>query len=104
MGKANLPASMKENQAVEILREKVGRLIDDNRTLRTGIRKLAAEREKAVEQKRRAEERILELERRLRTLETAEAFTGQAGDTRVARQRISKLLRDIDRCIALLNQ
>ncbi len=95
---------MKDNLAINSLREKVSRLIEDNRMLRAELKKADAERQKSVLQKRKAEEKSLELEKRLRKLETAGALGGQAGDTRAARQRINKLLREIDRCIALMNR
>lgn len=95
---------MKETNPIETLRDKVQRLIDDNRSLRAELGKLTAEREKITRQKRQAEEKVLELEKRVRVLETAGALSGQAGDTRAARQRVNKLLREIDRCIALMNR
>lgn len=95
---------MKETNAIETLNEKVQRLIDDNRTLRTELKKLGAERDKTALQRRKAEEKVQELEKRIRVLETAGALAGQGGDTRAARQRVNKLLREIDSCIALMNR
>lgn len=95
---------MKETHPIETLREKVQQLIDDNRSLRAELGKMIAEREKIARQKRQAEEKILELEKRVRVLETAGALSGQRGNTRAARQRVNKLLREIDRCIALMNR
>lgn len=95
---------MKENNAVQMLKDKVERLIDENRILRSELKKASDEREKGLRQRRNAEAKILELEHRLRVLETAAALTIQEGDTRAARQRINKLLREIDSCIALMNR
>ena len=95
---------MKETHPIETLREKVQQLIDDNRSLRAELGKMIAERKKIARQKRQAEEKILELEKRVRVLETAGALSGQGGNTRAARQRVNKLLREIDRCIALMNR
>ncbi len=95
---------MKETNPIETLREKVQRLIDDNRSLRLEFGKVVAERDKIARQKRKAEEKILELEKRIRVLDTANALSGPRSDTRAARQRVNKLLREIDRCIALMNR
>ncbi len=95
---------MKETNPIDTLRDKVQQLIDDNRSLRAELRKMTDDREKITRQKRQAEEKILELEKRMRVLETAGALSGQEGNNRAARQRVNKLLREIDRCIALMNR
>lgn len=95
---------MKETNPIDTLREKVQRLIDDNRSLRAELGKVTAEREKIARQKRKTEEKNMELEKRVRVLETANALSGSRSDTRAARQRVNKLLREIDSCIALMNR
>lgn len=95
---------MEQNRAIEVLGAKVQRLIDENRMLRAELKKRASAYEKAALGKRKAEEKALELEKRLRTLDAAGALAGAGGDTKAARQRVNKLLREIDQCIALLNR
>lgn len=95
---------MKETHPIETLRDKVQQLIDNNRSLRAELKKLAAERDQVTLQRRQAEEKIQELEKRIRVLETASALAGPDSNTRAARQRVNKLLREIDSCIALMNR
>ncbi len=47
--------------------------------------------------------KILELEQKIDNLQLIEAFRTSATDVKQARQNIGKLIREIDKCIALLN-
>lgn len=89
---------------IATLKGQVGKLLDDNRMLRAELKKLVAERERIALQKREAEEKILALEKRVRTLETARAFAGSKADNKAARLRVNRLIREIDNCIALMNR
>lgn len=89
---------------VESLGRKVTKILDENRKLKAEARKLVAERDKLFRQKREAEQQIQLLEKRIKTLETAGGFLGNRTDRRTARQRVNKLLREIDGCIALMNK
>ena len=89
---------------IATLKGQVGKLLDDNRMLRAELKKLVAERERIALQKREAEEKILALEKRVRTLETARAFAGSKGDNKAVRLRVNRLIREIDNCIALMNR
>ena len=81
---------------VESLGKKIDRVLDDNRRLRSEALGLTTERDRLLRQKREAENRIRLLEKRIKTLETA--------DRRTARLRVNRLLREIDGCIALMNK
>ena len=45
-----------------------------------------------------------ELEQKVNRLQLAEAFKASSLDTKEAKQKIGKLVREIDKCIALLNR
>jgi hypothetical protein len=45
-----------------------------------------------------------ELEQKVNRLQLAQAFTASSPDAKEARQKIGKLVREIDKCIALLNR
>ena len=80
---------MDDNKAIiDSLKKKVSRIIEDNRRLRSEVRELTAER----------------AGRRIKTLETAAGLMGNRGDSRIARLRVNKLLREIDKCLALMNK
>ena len=44
-----------------------------------------------------------ELEQRVNRLQMAEAFKASSSDVKEAKQKIGKLIKEIDKCIALLN-
>ena len=44
-----------------------------------------------------------ELEQRVNRLQMAEAFKASSADVKEAKQKIGKLIKEIDKCIALLN-
>ena len=92
---------MESKAVIASLKEKVGKLLADNRMLRAELKKLVAERDRTALQKRNAEEKILAL---VQTLETARAFAGSKADNRAARLRVNRLIREIDNCIALMNR
>lgn len=95
---------MAERTIIQTVREKIDRLIADNRTLRESLKKAAAERDRETLRRREAEAKIALLEKRVNTLETAKSFGGTRGDNRAARLRVNKLLREIDSCIAMMNK
>jgi len=95
---------MADNAVIESLKKKVGAIIADNERLRSEVVKLKGEKERLAVKNRGAEERIILLEKRINTLETAAGVIGNKADNRAARLRINRLLREIDGCIAMLNR
>lgn len=91
-------------QIVESLKKKVARIIDDNRSLRQEVGRLNENYAKAVQEKRACEETIHRLNRRIEALEISRGLAGNHEDQRVARLRVNKLLREIDKCLALMNK
>lgn len=59
--------------------------------------------EKSEEMNLRYKEQIAELNRQIDTNKLMGAFTG-SGDNSLAKDRINKLIREIDRCIKLLEE
>ena len=47
--------------------------------------------------------KISELEKKLNRLQMAEAFKASSTDVKEAKQKIGKIIKEIDKCIALLN-
>lgn len=98
---------MANTAVIEGIEKKVARLIEDNRKLRGEREKLDAVRERLRDENRRLEAKAAELERRVAVLELREGFAGQTVDrtnTKAARARVNRLMREVDRCIALLNR
>jgi hypothetical protein len=116
---------------IESIAKGAEKLIGDNRRLRAEIEKLEAAKEKLREENRRLVSENEALERRVIVKDLATGFSGGAartgrvtqtgGDTptgrgtltgaapnrhdeKIARVRVNRLLREVDRCIALLNK
>lgn len=95
---------MANNTGIDNLNKKVDAIIADNERLRSEVARLKSEKERAAAKNRDAEEKIILLEKRINTLETAGGLLGTKADNRAARLRINKLLREIDGCIAMMNR
>lgn len=95
---------MATNALVEALDKKVNSLIAENRDLRAELTKAIAAKERSEKKRTAAEEATRELEKRVKTLETAASFLGTDENNKAARMRINKLVREIDSCIAMINK
>ena len=67
-------------------------------------RELTKERDKLLGQKHRLEERVREQDTRIKSLELAEVMRGGDGNVERAKARVNNLLREVDRCIALIKR
>ncbi|UKI38826.1 MAG: hypothetical protein L6V35_05630 [Alistipes putredinis] len=90
---------------IENIRRKVERLMDDNRNLSASFRKACSQRDKGSKRKNRLlKERMADMQRRMNTLELAESLRGGGSDKKIAKAHINRLMREVDRCIALLGK
>lgn len=92
----------KEKELVHLLETRVRQMILQGRALREGQRVLEdrlAERERQIKE---IECRNEQLEAKYNNLKMARMLELSDSDTRQARQRLNRLVRDVDRCIALL--
>lgn len=89
---------------IEELRNKVDLLISDNQSLRKELAKTEADRDRVTSQRRKCEENIATLEKRVKVLELKGSLIGNKADNRVARLRVNALIKEIDSCIALMNK
>ena len=95
---------MAEKDIIKLLRGEVERLIADHERVSRQCRELTKERDKLLGQKHRLEERVREQETRIKSLELAEVLRGGDGNVERAKARVNSLLREVDRCIALIKQ
>lgn len=79
------------------------RLMDDHRRLEGLCGELTAERDALRSEKRTLQERLQAMERELSNLRLSRALAG-AGDREQARARVNRLMREVDKCIALLSK
>lgn len=80
------------------------RLIQEHRKMVVECGKLVAERDALKEEKRRLEERVRALDHELERLQLSEGLAGNSADKEKARARVNRLMREVDKCIALLNK
>ena len=95
---------MAEKDIIKLLRGEVERLIADHERVSRQCRELTKERDKLLGQKHRLEEIVREQETRIKSLELAEVMRGGDGNVERAKARVNSLLREVDRCIALIKQ
>ncbi len=95
---------MAEKDIVKRLHEQVDRLIADHIRIGKECRTLIAERDKLQQQVRRLEERLREQENRIRSMELTDGLRSSAGSVERARARVNSLLREVDKCIAIMTQ
>ena len=95
---------MAKHPVVVSLTEKVGRLIEQNVRLERECTDLIEQRDKVKRENRRLQEEMQQMEHRLSLLEMGNGMSGNDKEVKRARQQINRLVREIDRCIALMNK
>ena len=95
---------MAKNVVIEALAEKVGRLIEENERLVKENAVLSEKKGRLTVENRELKEKIAGLEKRIGVLELGNGLIGSSVDRKRAQARINQLMREIDRCIALMNR
>ena len=86
---------------IEDIRKDVERLISAYERIRAEYGHVSEELRKCKAENEACKERIVELERQIDSLKLKNAFLSTSGDEE-AKEKIDSLIREIDRCIALL--
>ncbi len=92
---------------LDSIEKRIARLMADNRRLKDERERLSASRDRLRDDNRMLVAKVAELERRLTVAELREGFSGETADsksTKAARARVNRLMREVDRCIALVNK
>jgi predicted nucleic acid-binding Zn-ribbon protein len=87
---------------IEKLRQRIQQLISAYETERQEHKRLESELEKAITQNKAYKEQIIELERTIDNLKLADAFKSGNADNTEARKKIDRLIKEIDKCITLM--
>ncbi|MDP4221714.1 MAG: hypothetical protein Q8868_00230 [Bacteroidota bacterium] len=87
-----------------ILNKKIDELIDKYGNLRTEINELKNENEVLRKDLQDRNEKIRELETKYERVKLSGALLGGGENAIEARKKITDLVREIDRCVALLNR
>ncbi len=86
---------------LETVKDKIKRLIAAYESEKMERIRLQSELEQAKSQNETYRKQIIELERQIDNLKLTEAFMA-GGDNTAAKKKIDSLLKEIDRCIALM--
>ena len=90
------------NEMLETVKEKITRLIAAYETEKMEREKLQAELEQTRTQNETYRKQIIELERQIDNLKLTQAFVADSSDNEQARKKIDKLMKEIDKCISLM--
>ncbi|MFR9503392.1 MAG: hypothetical protein SNH73_02925 [Rikenellaceae bacterium] len=94
---------MADKSIIRELEAQVGVLVAYHKRLSEINRELELVRDKLLVERRALQERVAELSSELSSLRLSEALSGNGEDKDKARARVNQLMREVDRCIALLN-
>ncbi len=94
---------MAEKKVISDLESLVGRLIADHRRMTELCNGLVAERDALRGENRDLQERVRTLERDLARNELSRGLRGNAKDQTRAIARVNRLMREVDKCVALLD-
>lgn len=94
---------MADNSVIATLEARIRELVDRHRRLSGRCAELEAQCEALRSGNRTLEERVRRLDAELARTRLAEGLAGGSSDREKARARVNRLMREVDRCIALLS-
>lgn len=95
---------MADKTVIPMLEREVRLLIADHRRVSALCLEIKQERDALMIENRSLKERLRNMEGELASLQLAEALSGSGSNREKARARVNRLMREVDRCIALLNK
>lgn len=93
---------MADKSVITTLESRVKQLMDDHKRLSEVVRSLTTEVARLKGEKRSLEEENKTLRTELQRKELAEGFAGESRNRDKARARVNRLMREVDKCIALM--
>lgn len=98
------PQVMADKSVIENIEARVRQLIGEHRRLRGLCSELTAERDSLRAENRSLAERLRELDAEVARMQLAEGLAGGSTNRDKARARVNRLMREVDKCIALLER
>ncbi|WP_295940730.1 hypothetical protein [uncultured Alistipes sp.] len=95
---------MAEKSVIINIENRIRQLVDDHKRLSELCVELTAQRESLKAENRTLQERIRELDGELSRKELTEGLAGGGHNREKARARVNRLMREVDKCIALLGR
>lgn len=93
---------MPDKSAIKELEARVRQLLDDHSRLTELCAELAAQRDGLKAENRTLQQRVSELKNEIARLQLIEGFAESSRNRDKARARVNRLMREVDRCITLL--
>jgi predicted nucleic acid-binding Zn-ribbon protein len=92
------------NDELNLLNRKVEMLLNEYQKLKAEVVELKVEIKGLKINLKDKEDELKDIERKYERLKLTGALMGEGGNARESKERIGELVREIDRCIALLNR
>jgi len=89
--------------AISRLKNKIGLLVSQYENIKASNERMAIELTTLKIILNENKTTISELEQKVNRLQIGEAFKASSADVKEAKQKIGKIIKEIDKCIALLN-
>ena len=89
---------------IDRLQNKLERLVSKHQEVKSANQLLKEKLMSLQEQLEKEQQNVSELKDKNKILKLSASLHGEVQDTQAARQRINELVREIDKCIALLNK
>ncbi len=95
---------MTDKSVIGNIETRVRQLIEEHRRLKQACAELTTQRDTLLDEKRTLEARIRELDAQVARMQLVEGLAGGGRDRDKARARVNRLMREVDKCIALLER
>lgn len=95
---------MADKSVIGNIETRVRQLIGEHRRLRDLCAALTAERDALRRENRTLETRVRDLDAEVARMQLAEGLAGESRNRDKARARVNRLMREVDKCIALLER
>ncbi len=95
---------MADKSVITNLEARIRQLIDDHRRLSESCVELTLQRDALRVENRTLEERVRTLDAEVARMQLAEGLAGESRNRDKARARVNRLMREVDKCIALLDR
>ncbi len=95
---------MAVKEVITELEKSIERLMEENQKMVSLCEKLTAERDALRLERQGLEQRVRSLDKELQREQLTRGLAGGKEDKQKARARVNRLMREVDKCIALLSK
>lgn len=95
---------MAGKSVIATIETRIVQLVDDHKRLSQLCAELTAQRDSLKAENRTLQERVRDLDAELSRMQLTEGLAGESRNREKARARVNRLMREVDKCIALLGR